>query len=107
MPTWDQLRTFTWDQLSLFTWDQMKLDVSELLQQYKDSKIPLTADVLEKLQRLAGELPAEQRKITFRTVGDALNVLRLAIDIGEKLNLPDHVKALIGEIVKTLSNLLD
>ena len=107
MPTWDQLRTFTWDQLSLFTWDQMKLDVSELLQQYKDSKIPLTADVLEKLQRLAGELPAEHRKITFRTVGDALNVLRLAIDIGERLNLPDHVKALIGEIVKTLSNLLD
>lgn len=106
MPTWDQLRSFTWGQLPLFTWDQLRLDVSELLQQYKDSKIPLTADVLEKLQRLAGELPAEHRKITFRTVGDALNVLRLAIDIGEKLNLPDRVNALVGEIVKMLSDLL-
>ncbi len=106
MPTWDQLRSFTWGQLPLFTWDQLRLDVSELLQQYKDSKIPLTADVLEKLQRLAGELPAEHQKITLRTVGDALNVLRLAIDIGEKLSLPDRVNALVGEIVKTLSDLL-
>lgn len=107
MPTWGELKTFQWEELPVFTWGQLKLQTAELLKKYEASEIPLTPDVLEKLQRLIGELPAEHKVITLRNVGDALVAIEAALDIGEKLSSSDALNKLVSDVITALSSLLN
>lgn len=107
MPTWGELKTFQWEDLPVFTWGQLKLQTAELLKKYEASEIPLTPDILEKLQRLIGELPIEHKVVTLRNVGDALIAIKAALDIGEKLGTSDVLNKLLSDVITALSSILN
>ena len=88
-----EINQLTLNEIQLLTPRDLESDISEILKRYENSKLPLTPNMLKKLNELAGLLPEDKRPKAskVKTVSDFVRLACNIIDLLEKTGATDKL----------------
>ncbi len=102
-----EINQLTLNEIQQLTPRDLESDISEILKRYENSKLPLTPNMVNKLNELAGLLPECERRKFFsvKTIGEAVVLINGLFEIGKNITQNDVIMTAISEFANAISSL--